>query len=111
MATDLETSIRAIAEKVAQYVDDVATMTVQTEYVVVSAEGKVSFDQARPLARTVIKLDGDSQAIVPLAEVKSGRLEVDAALLELHDRSVSAAIEYRARMLNALLVALQSRIR
>lgn len=71
----------------------------------------MDFDQAKPIAQTVISLDGDSAAIVPMLEVEAGRLEMDADLLDLHQRSVTTTIEYRARILSALLGVLQSRIR
>jgi hypothetical protein len=68
----------------------------------------VDFSQARPAGRTVIKLDADSEAIVPLQETEAGVLVVDRDLLEVHHRNVAAAIEYRARLLDALLNALKS---
>jgi len=109
MATELENSIRSAAEKVAGYVEDVATMTVTTQYVQVGADGDVDFDQAKPAARTIIKLDGDCGAVVPMRAAEAGRLEMDATLFDLHQRNVTTAIEYRARILSALLGVLQSR--
>jgi hypothetical protein len=108
MATDLETSIRAAAEKAAAYVDNIATMTVETRYVKIGADGDADFTQAKPLARTVVKLDGDSEAILPMRASETGALAVDADLLDLHQRNVSTAIEYRARLLDALTGMLKS---
>lgn len=108
MASNLENSIRSAAEKVAKYVSDVASMTVETKYVQIGDEGDVDFTQAKPVARTVIRLDGDSDGIVPLREAETGRLEVDADLLDLHHRNVLTAIDYRARLLDALLGVLRS---
>ena len=109
MATDLETSLRQAASKIAQYVDDVATMTVVTQYVAVESNGDVVFDQAKPLARTVLKLDGDSESVVPMRTTAEGRPELDRDLLNLHQANVSTAIEYRARILSALVDALRPR--
>ena len=108
MATDLENSIRNAAQKIAEYVEDVSTMTVETKYVVVAADEAVAFDAAKPIARTVIKIDADSESIVPMVETTPGRLEIDSTLLDLHDANVAAATEYRARMLTILVDLLKS---
>lgn len=108
MANELQASLRTAAAKIAQYVEDVATMTVETRYVTVAVDGDVSFAESKPVARTTIKLDGDCDAIVPLSQA-AGAPTVDAALFELHQRNVATAIEYRARILNALVGALQGR--
>ena len=107
MANGLDNALRAAVEKIAQYVRDVAEMKVETLHVQVKGDGPVDFDQARPVAQTLISLDGDSRVVVPLREAEDGRFEVDAALFDLHQRNVTMAIEYRARILNALLSALQ----
>jgi len=108
MASEWETALKNAAAKVAQYVNDVATLTVETRLVEISASGGVNFDQAAPAARTVIKLDGDSQAVVPMRKNAAGALEMDTVLFEVHQQNVSTAIEYRARMLGALLEAIRS---
>jgi hypothetical protein len=59
-------------------------------------------------AQTMVSLDGDSKVILPLREAEAGRFEVDAALFDLHQRNVTAAIGYRAHIMNALLGAFQS---
>ncbi len=109
MASDLENSIRTAAEKIAKYVSDVATMSVETKYVEIGDGATADFSQARPVARTVIRLDGDSDGVVPMEQAESGRLEVNADLMDLHHRNVATAIEYRARLLDALLSVLRSR--
>jgi len=76
---------------------------VETKYVEVGKDGSVDFNQARPVARTIIKLDGDSESVVPVRRNEAGAPEVDSALFELHQQNVTTTIEYRARMLNALL--------
>jgi hypothetical protein len=113
MAGEIEAALRTAATTIAEYVKDAATMTVITEFVSVGATGELDFTTAKPIAKTVLSLDGDTQVILPMRETEagSGRLEVDAALMDLHERNVAAATEYRARILNALVQALPARIR
>jgi hypothetical protein len=108
MADRLESALRTAADKIAHYVQDVAEMKVETLYVRIGADGPPDFNQARPVAQTIVSLDGDSKVVVPLHEAEAGRFEVDTALFDLHQRNVTMAIEYRVRILNALLSALQS---
>ena len=103
MANELELSLRHAAARVARYVEDAATMTVVTEYVQVGPTGDVNFDGAKPVARTTVRLDGDCDAVVPVRAAEGSGFELDATLLELHQRNVATAIEYRARILDALL--------
>jgi hypothetical protein len=103
MASELETALKNAAAVVGQYVKDVATMTVETKYVEVGPDGAVDFSQARPVARTIIKIDGDSEVVAPVRRNAAGVDEVDSALFELHQQNVTTTIEYRTRMLNALL--------
>ena len=109
MANEFELALRQVATTVARYVEDVATMTVETRYVDVAPGGNTGFEAAKPIARTTVKIDGDCEAVVPVRVTEGGRFELDAALLELHQRNVDTAIEYRARILNALLAALPAR--
>lgn len=109
MANELNDSLRQIAEKVAQYVDDVATMSVQTRFVEVGP-GQEGIEAGQPhnAARTEIRFDGDTLVDVPMrANPGTGLLEVDTELFNLHQRNVALTIDYRSRMLNALLEALQ----
>jgi hypothetical protein len=105
MANDVENALKSVATKIGKYVEDVATMSVETKYLQVSATAGSTPQTA---AKTVIKLDGDSETIVPLQASSTGQLSVDTELFDIHQRNVSAAIDYRARMLAALLEALRS---
>jgi hypothetical protein len=109
MASELENALKDAAASMAQYVKDIATMTVETKYVEIGPDGAVDFSQARPVARTIIKLDGDSESVVPVHRNEAGALEVDSALFDLHQQNVTTTIEYRARMVNALLSTLGAR--
>ena len=111
MPNEYELALKSAAASVAKYVQDAATMVVETKYIEIDSKGLVNFEDARSIARTEIKLDGDSMAIVPMRRNDSGVLEIDANLFELHQQNVSTAIEYRARILNALLATLVSQRR
>jgi hypothetical protein len=111
MPNEFETALKNTAASVAKYVQDVATLQVETRYVDVGGESTPAFDQARPVSRSIIRLDGDSETVVPMRKGASGALEVDSALFELHQQNVATAIDYRARMLAALLSILPSRTR
>ena len=113
MAGELESALRTAAMKIVEYVEDAATMTVITQFVSVGEAGSVDFNTAKPVAKTIVRLDGDSEVILPMreAETGSGRMEIDAALMDVHERNVAAATEYRARILQALIQTLPSRLR
>lgn len=55
------------------------------------------------VASTVIRLDGDSQAILPMRKDEKGQMQVDAALLDYHNKTIELVIEYRTRLINTLL--------
>jgi hypothetical protein len=113
MANEIENALRAAAEKIVSYVEDAATMTVITKYVTVAPDAAADFTTAKPVAQSIVRLDGDTEVILPMRETSpgSGQLEVVAALKELHEANVAAATEYRARILQALVAALPSRLR
>jgi Zn/Cd-binding protein ZinT len=102
--TELKDALKTAAEKVAQYVEDAAEMSVETRYVEM---GAASFDNAKIAARTVVKLDGDSQTVLPMRKGEAGAMTVDAAVFEMHQQNVQAAIDYRAKMMNSLLSLLR----
>jgi hypothetical protein len=110
MANELENAIKSTASRIAKYVEDAATMTVETRFVDVGADGATDFAQARPVARTIVRLDGDSETVVPMRRTEAGGMDVDSSLFDTHQRNVATAIDYRARILNALLETLRSHI-
>jgi hypothetical protein len=103
MANELENAIKSAASAVAQYVKDAAILTVETKFIEVGKDKFGEFEQALPMARTIIRLDGDCETIAPLRKTETGSMEVDTGLLELHQLNVNTAIEYRAKILNSLL--------
>lgn len=110
MPNDLENSIRTAAESIVKYVQDIATLTVETRYLEIGG-GEVTAQAAQPGATTTIRLDSDSSAVVPVRRSEKGTLEIDAELLRVHNENVASAIEYRAKMLSALLGILQAKIK
>ena len=103
MATDYMTSLKNAAASVAKYIDDAATMEVVTKFVEIDSNSTPDFAAAKPVARTLIKLDADSETTVPMRKGTSGALEVDNALFEIHQANVATAIDYRASLLEAML--------
>ena len=105
MATtpELKEALKNIADQVAAYVKDAATMTVETQY----AEMGSDLNQAKLAARTIIQLDGDSKTVLPMKKSPEGELVVDTVVHEMHQEHVQAAIDYRAEMLGQLLSILR----
>lgn len=115
MPGDLENAIATAANKVAQYIADVATLQVVTRYIDLGEGGsavntidRTGFDSYKLVAYTEINLDAGTKAVVPIHKTSTGDLELDCALLEVHQQSVANSIEYRSRMLNALLSLLHA---
>ena len=100
---DIETALNKIAGKLVEYVEDAATLNVVTQSVDINKSA--DFKDAKPVASTTIKIDGDSTMIVPLRGGANGT-EVDNTLYNLHMQNVSLAIQYRQNILNALIAAL-----
>lgn len=105
MATspELKQALKDAADAIAKYVQDAATMTVETRYVEMGGD----VEQAKLAARTTVKLDGDSESILPMKKTADGELVVDTVVYEMHQENVQAAIDYRAEMLDRLLSVLR----
>jgi hypothetical protein len=101
MANEFNNSLKSAAEKIARYVDNIATMTVETRYVDLGQT--VNFTEALPAARTEIRLDGDCATVLPVRKNEAGAFVVDGDLFEMHQQNVATAIDYRTRMMDALL--------
>jgi hypothetical protein len=104
MATsEIKEALKKVADTVAQYVEDAATMTVETRYVEIGGDMK----DAKLAARTTVKLDGDSESVLPMKKNADGVLVVDTVINEMHQENVQAAIDYRAEMLDKMLGVLK----
>ncbi len=109
MPSEFDIALKNAATSVARYVQDAAEMLVETKYV--DLDSSVDFESAKPVARTIIRLDGDSETIIPTRQGETAAQEVDLTLFDLHQQNVTTTIEYRARILNALLSTLITRSR
>jgi hypothetical protein len=78
-----------------------------TDYLIVRADESTDLSQSRPAASTVIKLDGDSKTVIPVRAKEGAPVEIESAIFDLHQQNVNTAIEYRVRILQALLDALK----
>lgn len=108
MPNEIETALRNTATRIAKYVEDVATITVETKFLELGSNEEVNFEAAKPGLRTILRLDGDSEAIVPMQRGERGNLEANTDLIDIHQRNLDSAIEYRARMMGALLETLRA---
>lgn len=95
--TEVKEALKNVADQIAKYVADAASMTVETSTVEIGAK------EAQLAARTVIKLDGDSTSVLPMKKGADGTLTVDTTVYDLHQQNVKAASDYRAAILNSLL--------
>ncbi len=109
MANEINNALKSAAGKIAKYVEDVATMTVETRYVDLGGTA-VDFDKALPAARTEIRMDGDCSTVLPVRKNEAGAFIVDGDLFEMHQQNVATAIDYRTRMMDALLQTLKQAI-
>jgi len=103
-STEIKEALKNVSDQLAKYVNDAATMTVETSYVEMGAK----VENATLAARTVIKLDGDSSSILPMKKAADGSLVVDTTIYDMHQQNVQAASSYRAAILESLLGVLRS---
>lgn len=103
--TELKEALKTAAEKIAKYIEDASEMAVETHYVEMGA----ALEGAKLAARTVVKLDGDSDNIVPMKKSADGELVIDTVMFDLHQQNVQSAIDYRAEMLERLISILTPR--
>lgn len=101
---EMKEALKNVADTIAKYVEDAAIMTVETKYMELGGEIK----EAKLAARTVVKLDGDSETILPMKKNADGVLVVDTVMNEMHQENVQAAIDYRSEVLEKLLSVLSS---
>jgi hypothetical protein len=108
MANEFNNALKSAADKIRIYVDNIATLTVVTKYVDLGQT--VNFDDALPAAKTEIHMDADSFTILPVRKNETGALVVDGDLYDVHQQNVATAIDYRTRMMDALLQTLKQAI-
>lgn len=102
---ELREALKSSADTITRYVKDAAKLTVTSYTAEVGSGGAPVL-----AAKTTIRLDGDNDTVLPTQRNDAGKLEVDAGIHELHMQNVAAAIDYRGKMLTAMLGLLQSRL-
>lgn len=109
MAESWENSIKNTAQKLAEALQDAATLTVKTDFIEPAPAGGA---QTTPISlTTIIKLDADSTNDVPVQRVEGVGLQVSMDMQQVHTSNVKAAMDYRVHILNALLDAVKSQLR
>ena len=96
--SEIKEALRSTADTIAKYVRDLGVLHVETQTLDV---GKA----ADPVlaARTVIKIDGDNTSVIPGVQNQQGKWEIDTGLYDLHMQNVQKAIEYRSKLMDAML--------
>src|ERR1043165_8025103 len=104
MPSEIEQTIKNVAEKIGKYIQDAATLTVQTDYL--NTEGAADFAESKAAALPVIKLDGDGKTVVPGRQTDDGPAEIESGIFGLHQQNVTTAIDRKSTRLNSSHVAL-----
>lgn len=95
--TDLTAAIKKAGQELAKQISDASDLQVETKWVLADENGDVDWTAAKPAARTIVKLDGDSELIVPMTK-EGDVLVVRKDLLELHEANVANARAYREKL-------------
>ncbi len=102
--TDLATALKKAGEELAKQISDASELQVETKWVLADEKGDVDWNAAKPAARTTIKLDGDSELIVPMSK-EGDTLVVRKDLLALHEANVANARAYREKLYDMIYTA------
>ncbi len=109
MANDeIAQAVRRAAQTLDRLLNDATTLTVTTNYTIVGGDAAAGANQTVGAAKTVIGLDGDWQADVPVRVAEGSRLEREDFLFDFHQENVKAATEYRAKIVGVLIEALRT---
>jgi hypothetical protein len=98
---EIKEALKNVADEVAKYVKDAATLTVQTKTTQVGSGAEATL-----AAESVIKLDGDNITTLPVSTNDFGKTEVDSVIYEIHMQNVQAAIEYRSKIIQSVIEVL-----
>ncbi len=100
--TEIKEALRSAADTVAKYVRDLGVLNVETHTVEVGPANEPVL-----VARTVIKLDGDNNSMIPGVRNEQGKFEIDTVLYDLHMQNVQKAIDYRSKLMDSMLALLR----
>ena len=101
-AIDLPAALKKAGEELARQISDATELLVDTKYVLVDDTGNVDWNKSTPVARTVVKLDGDTELIIPMTK-QGDTLVLRKDLLELHNNSVTSARAYREKLYDMMM--------
>lgn len=101
-SSQVEAALEKAVGKLEGLLSDGSKLTVTTKYIVV---GEVAGAE-QPSATTIISLDGDWEATVPVMKDANGNLVKHEFLYDCHRDNVTAASEYRSKVIGALVEAL-----
>jgi hypothetical protein len=99
---DLPTALRKAAQELARQISEATTLEVVTKWVIAAENGAVDWEAARPVARTRVQLDGDSELIIPMAK-EGDSLVIRQDLLAMHESNVQNARGYREKLYDMIL--------
>ncbi len=100
--TDLPTALRRAGEELARQISDATELQIETKWVMAAENGDVRWEDAKPVARTTISLDGDSELIIPMKK-EGDMLVIRQDLLDLHQGNVQSARAYREKIYDLIL--------
>ena len=100
--SDLTVALKKAAEELAKQISDASELRVETKWVMASDSGDVDWSTARPVARTIVQLDGDSELIIPMTK-EGDALVIRRDLLVLHEGNVANARAYREKLYDIIL--------
>jgi hypothetical protein len=100
--TDLIAALRKAGEELARQISDASELQVETNWVIADDNGAVDWSTARPVARTILKLDGDSELIIPMQKERDA-LVIRHDLLAFHEANVASARAYREKLYDMIL--------
>lgn len=94
---DVKEALKGATESIRKFITDVGELRIETRVI---PPGQKDSELA---ASSVLKFDGDNTSVIPVGKTEAGRFEVDAALYDLHLRTLQAAIDYRTKVLASLV--------
>lgn len=100
--SDLTTALKNAGQELAKQISDASELKVETKWVMASESGDVDWNTARPVARTIVQLDGDSELIIPMTK-EGDALVIRRDLLLLHEGNVANARAYREKLYDIIL--------
>ena len=109
MAESWEQSIKDMAKKLADTIRDATELTVITRFKPVSDNAATQAPVVE--VKSEIKLDQDSEHEIPVTRIDANTFAVQREFYDIHKANVDSALEYRAKLIAALVDAVKTRLR